>query len=58
VNFCLLNSSVKQAVQPVVWPPQYAPASGDMNSHPELLAWRSLRMSVIQDIKFYPCTKF
>jgi len=24
------------------------PACGDFNSHPELSAWRSLRMSVIQ----------
>ena len=33
----------KQAVKPVVWPPQYAftPTSGDLDSHPELSAWMS-----------------
>jgi len=33
----------EEAVRPVVWPSQYAftPASGDLNSHPVLSAWRS-----------------
>jgi len=37
-----------QAARPVMWPPQcqYAPppASGDLNSHPELSVWRSMRV--------------
>ena len=44
--------TVKQAVWPAVGPPQYAPppASGDLNSHPELSAWRSPRMLVMRVI--------
>ena len=33
------------------------PASGDLNSHPELSAWRLLRMST-WDFVLYPLTKF
>jgi len=36
----------------VVGPTQYAPApaNGDLNSHPDLSAWRSARMSVMRVI--------
>jgi len=43
-------------MQPVVGPPQYAsaPASDNLNSHPELLGWRSLHTSsVMQVIVFH-----
>ena len=34
------------------------PARGDLNSHPELSASRSLRMSVTRVIILHPSTKF
>ena len=39
----------------VMGPPQYAPpsASGDLNSHPELSAWRSSQMSVMRVVKLH-----
>ena len=42
-------SQLKQAVRPVVWPPNTPPPeSDDLNSQPELSAWRSPRMSVMR----------
>ena len=35
-----------------------APASDDINSHPELSGWRSPRMSVMRVIVLHPYTKF
>ena len=51
-----LHVTTEQAVWPVVWPPQYAPAnaSGDLNSHPELSVKRSPRMSVMRVILLHP----
>ena len=47
-------------MRPVVRLPEYAPApaSGDLNSHPELSGWRSPHMSVMRAIVLHLCTKF
>ena len=46
---------LKRAERPVVRPPQYAPApaSDDLNSHPELSPWKSLHMAVMQGVMFH-----
>jgi len=56
----IFKTIFQQTVRPVVWLPQYTPpppASGDLNSHPDLSAWRSPRMSVMRLIILHLYTK-
>jgi len=58
VKYYIYNQllQIKQAVHPVLGKNNMLPPN--MNSHPELLGWRSPHMSVMQLIVLHPYTKF